>query len=118
VTAFRVLVAVVLLLNGLAMPPASALHAGAGSASHAGHTPDSASAGLAGDASHCHHSADMESSDCCEISTCDCGCAAPQAATLPLRVLRTSWQPALPIFSFKVKSCHSSPLPAPFRPPA
>jgi len=56
--------------------------------------------------------------DCCEDMSCDCGCAAPPVATLPVSPLRVSWGTALPEFNFAVKSFHSSTLSAPFRPPA
>ena len=114
----RTLIAVLLLLNGLVMQPVAALHAPAGNASHAGHMPDSASSDFAGDVSHAQHSSGTVSDDCCESANCDCGCAAPHAATLPVAVQRTCWQAALPAFAFAVKSFHSDPLSAPFRPPA
>jgi hypothetical protein len=57
-------------------------------------------------------------SDCCSQAACDCGCAAPQAMTAPVSLSRTSWRTALPRFTVVVKSFNSSPLPAPFRPPA
>lgn len=114
----RTLIAVLLLLNGLVMQPAAALHAPAGTASHAGHMPDSASSDFAGDVSHAQHSTGTVDDNCCESANCDCGCAAPHAATLPVAAQRASWQAALPAFAFAVKSFHSDPLPAPFRPPA
>lgn len=113
-TLLRALIAVVLLLNGMAMPPATAMHAAGGAASHAGHqapAPDQAG-------SHDHHSSGMPDDNCCEDMSCDCGCAVPQAATLPVSLPRTSWRASLPDFTFVVKSFHSSPISAPFRPPA
>ena len=116
----RSLMAVLLLLNGLVMQPSAASHAATGMAAHTGHVPNAASAAsdFADDASHAHHSMGTTGDDCCETATCDCGCAAPHAATLPVAVQRTSWQAALPSFAFSVKSFHSEPFPAPFRPPA
>ena len=120
----RTLIAVMLLLNGLAVPPASATHVGAGevSPSHDGHGPDPTPADPGPDGSHAHHSTDvsndMAGGDCCETVGCDCGCAAPHATTLPVSLPRGSWGLALPEFTFAVKSFHSSPIAAPFRPPA
>jgi hypothetical protein len=114
VTVLRVLVAIVLLLNGMAMPPATAMHMAAGAASHAGHqspAPDHAG-------SHDHQSSSMPDGNCCEDMSCDCGCAVPHAVTLTMSLPRTSWRAALSDFTFVVKSFHSSSLPAPFRPPA
>lgn len=108
-TVFRAWLAVLLLLNGLAMQPATATPVAAGSMSHAGH-------GL--DAPQVHQHGDSSSADCCEISACDCGCAVPQAATPPVVAARAGWQAALTVFAHRAKSVHSSVLPAPFRPPA
>lgn len=114
VIVLRVLLAVALILNGMAVPPAVAMHAIAGAASHSGHhAPDTAPG-----QSHADHSAGMPGGDCCEGLGCDCGCTVPQAATLPITLPRTAWRVALPEFTFVVKSFHSSPLAAPFRPPA
>lgn len=113
-TLLRAVIAVVLLLNGMAMPPATAMHTAAGAASHAGHqspAPDQAG-------SHDHQSASTPDGNCCEDMSCDCGCAVPQAATLSMSLPRTSWRAPLPEFTFVVKSFHSSPPSAPFRPPA
>jgi hypothetical protein len=120
----RVLIAVMLLLSGLAVPPASASHVttDATSPSHDGHGQDSTPADPGPEGSHSHHSTDvsndMAGNDCCEIPGCDCGCAAPHAATLPVSLPRVSWGMALSEFAFAVKSFHSSPLSTPFRPPA
>jgi hypothetical protein len=57
-------------------------------------------------------------SDCCSQPACDCGCAAPQAMTVPVSLPRTSWRTAVPRFTFVSKSFNSSPPSAPFRPPA
>lgn len=119
---FRVLIAVMLLLNGLAVPSASHATAGASSPPHDGHVQDSRPADTGVAESHSHHSADestdVEMGDCCETSGCECGCAAPQSTTLPVSLARVSWGTALPEFAFTVKSLHSSPLSTPFRPPA
>jgi hypothetical protein len=56
--------------------------------------------------------------DCCGGASCDCGCAAPQVATLPVTLSRDAWPAALPDFTFVAKPFHSSPYDAPFRPPA
>lgn len=112
----RSVLAVVLLLSGQVMQPATALHAAA--ASHAGHALDAAYADPADSAPHAHHCTDMAIGDCCETTNCDCGCAAPHAPTLPVSPPRTNWRAALPEFAFVVKSFHSNTLPAPFRPPA
>jgi hypothetical protein len=120
----RVLIAVMLLLNGLAVPPASASHTstGATSPSHDGHGQDSAPADPGPEGLHSHQSNDVSNDiaggDCCEASGCDCGCAAPQATTLPVSLPRVSWRLAPSQFTFAVKSFHSSPLSTPFRPPA
>ncbi len=110
----RTLVAVVLLLNGMAMPPATAMHTAAGATSHAGHD----SPAPARDGPHDHDAAGMADGDCCEDSSCDCGCAVPHAVSLAASLPRTSWRTTLPEFTFVVKSFHSSPRSAPFRPPA
>jgi hypothetical protein len=114
VNALRALLAVILLLNGTAMPAAAAIHAAAGAARHAshdqpGHAPGSAPG---------HHSSGAVGGDCCDGMGCDCGCAVSQAATPPVALPRTAWRAALPEFAFIVKSFDSSPLAAPFRPPA
>ena len=116
----RSLLAVLLFLNGLVMQPSAASHAATGMAAHTGHMPNAAygDSDSADDASHAHHSMGTTGDDCCDTATCDCGCAAPHAATLPVAVQRTSWQAALPLFAFSVKSFHSDPFAAPFRPPA
>jgi len=120
----RVLIAVMLLLNGLAVPPASASHVttDARSPSHDGHGQDSTPEDPGPEGSHSHHSTelsyDMAGGDCCETSGCDCGCAAPQATTLPVSLPRVSWGMALSEFTFAVKSFQSNTLSAPFRPPA
>lgn len=120
----RVLIAVMLLLNGLAVPPASATHVaeGATSPSHEGHGPHPTAAEPDSDESHAHHSSDvsndMTGGDCCEAPGCDCGCAAPHATTLPVSLPRLTWGVTLSEFTFAVKSFHSSPLSVPFRPPA
>ena len=120
----RVLIAVMLLLNGLAVPPASASHVAMGttSPSHDGHGQGSARVDPGPQGTHSHHSADvandMAGGDCCETPGCDCGCAAPQATTLPVSLPRVSWGMALSEFTFAVKSFHSSSISAPFRPPA
>ncbi|HKY00161.1 MAG TPA: CopL family metal-binding regulatory protein [Steroidobacteraceae bacterium] len=115
---FRALLAVVLLLNGLVMPPATALHAATGMASHTGHAPHPALADSGTDAPISHHAADMTGGDCCDAARCDCGCAASHVLTLPVSQPGTAWRTALPGFTFVVKSLPSSPLPALFRPPA
>jgi hypothetical protein len=56
--------------------------------------------------------------DCCGGVSCECGCAVPQAASLPASLPRGVWATVLPEFTFLVKSFHSSPHNAPFRPPA
>ena len=114
VTLLRALIAFVLLLNGLTMPPATAMHATAASASHAGHVaPEPAQ-----DAPHRHESGHTAGGDCCEDMSCDCGCAGPQAVTLVASLPHEFWRTTFPEFTFVVKSIHSSPLSAPFRPPA
>ena len=115
---FRALLALVLLLNSLAMPPAIALHVATGMASHAGHAAHPAPAASGTDAPMAHHIGDMTGGDCCDTARCDCGCAAPHVLTLPVSQPGTAWRTALPGFAFVVKSFHSSPLPALFRPPA
>lgn len=56
--------------------------------------------------------------ECCGGVSCDCGCAAPQGATLPVTVARGAGPTALPAFTFVAKPFHSSLYDAPFRPPA
>ncbi len=56
--------------------------------------------------------------DCCGGVSCDCGCTAPQAATLPVTPVRGTWPAALPEFTLLTQSFHSSLFDAPFRPPA
>lgn len=120
----RVLIAVMLLLNGFAVPPASASHIAedATSPSHDGHGQRSTPADSGPNGSHAHHSTDvsndMAGGDCCETPGCDCGCAAPHATTLPVSLPRMSWGMTLSEFTFAVKSVHSSPISVPFRPPA
>ncbi len=112
----RALLVVLLVLNGASSAPAAAVHApmAAEEASHAGHHP----AGPAGDAAHGHDSAPLPGGDCCDDTSCDCGCAVPQVATSPAQVIRSIWRTALPEFAFVVKAFHSGPHNAPFRPPA
>lgn len=113
-TLIRALIALALLLNGMAMPPATAMHMAAGAVSHAGHeapVPDQAG-------SHDHQSTSMPDGNCCEDMSCDCGCTVPQTTSLSMSSPRTSWRAELPDFTFVVKSIHSSPHSAPFRPPA
>lgn len=112
--ALRALLAVFLLLNSMAMPPATAMHAAGGMASHAGHHQSMP----APDTMPAHHGHGSPAGDCCDGMGCDCGCAMSQAATPPTALPRTAWQAALPEFAFVVKSFDSSPLAAPFRPPA
>lgn len=108
-TVFRAWLAVLLLLNGLAIQPANATPTAAGSMSHAGH-------GL--DAPHVHQHGDSSDAGCCDVSACDCGCALPQAATPPVVAARAGWEAARTVFAHCAKSIHSGVLPAPFRPPA
>lgn len=110
----RALLAVLLLLNGLAMPPAHAMHATGGMASHAGHhqsmpAPDS----MPG-----HQGHGAPGGDCCTGVGCSCGCAVPHALVMPAVPLLPALHIPLPDFTFVVKSIDSSPLTAPFRPPA
>lgn len=56
--------------------------------------------------------------DCCGGASCDCGCAAPQVATLPVTLPKGTWPAALPEFTFVAKAFHASLHDAPFRPPA
>jgi hypothetical protein len=56
--------------------------------------------------------------DCCGGVSCDCGCAAPQVAALPVTLARGTWPAALPQFTFVAKPFSSSRYDAPFRPPA
>lgn len=56
--------------------------------------------------------------DCCGGASCDCGCIAPQAATLPVVPERGNWPAAPAEFTFVVKPFQSSLHEAPFRPPA
>jgi hypothetical protein len=56
--------------------------------------------------------------DCCGGVSCDCGCAAPQVAGLPVALARGTWPTALPEFAFVAKPFHSIPHDALFRPPA
>lgn len=111
---FRALIAVVLLLNGMAVPPAMAMRMAADAAPHAGHeAPVTDQAG-----SHDHQSTSMPDGNCCEDMSCECGCTVPQTVSLFMSPPRTSWRATLPDFTFVVKSIHSSPHSAPFRPPA
>jgi hypothetical protein len=110
----RALLAVALILNGMAVTPAVAMHAAPGVASHSDHHPQ----GPAPGDSHADHSSDVPGGDCCEGAACDCGCAVPQAASLPVMAPYATWQAALPEFAFAVKSFHSGPRATPFRPPA
>jgi len=110
----RALTAVVLLLNDIAVPPATAMHTTAGATSHAGHDLPAPSQ----DGPHDHDAAGMAGGDCCEDMSCDCGCAVPNAVTVVSSLPRTSWRTTFAEFMFVVKSFHSSPLSAPFRPPA
>jgi hypothetical protein len=114
VTLLRALIAFVLLLNGLTMPPATAMHTAGGAASHTGHvSPEPAQ-----DASHHHESGHIAGGNCCENTSCDCGCAVPQAVPLVALLPHDFSRTTFPEFTFIVKSFHSSPLSAPFRPPA
>jgi len=112
----RALMVVLLVLNGASAAPAAAIHApmAGDEASHAGHHPDVP----VRDAVHEHESAPMPGGDCCEDTSCDCGCAVPQVATSPGNLARSDWPTALSGFAFVVKSFLSSPRNAPFRPPA
>ena len=56
--------------------------------------------------------------DCCGGASCDCGCAAPQVAVLPVTLARDTWPTTLPEFTFMAKPFDSSLHDAPFRPPA
>lgn len=114
--ALRAMLATALILNGMAMPPAAAMHGNGAvdTASHAGHhPPDSAPSD-----SHADHSAGLPGDDCCDGANCDCGCAVPQVGTPPVTVTRMALRAALLEFAFVMKTFHSSPLAAPFRPPA
>jgi hypothetical protein len=56
--------------------------------------------------------------DCCGGVSCECECAAPQVAALPVSQPRSVWPAAVPGFAFEVKAFRTSPRNAPFRPPA
>lgn len=114
VIVLRALFAVILLLNGLAMPPAHAMHATGGMASHAGHhSPMPAPESMPG-----HQGHGAPAGDCCNGMGCSCGCAVPHALILPVMSPLPVLLPAFPEFTFVVKSFDSDPLTAPFRPPA
>jgi hypothetical protein len=116
VIVLRALSAIALIVNGMAVPPATAMQATAmaGEASHASHHPEEPMPA----ASHADHSAGVPGGDCCEGPGCDCGCAVPQAVNLSIALPRAAWRAASSEFTFVVKSFHSSPHAAPFRPPA
>jgi hypothetical protein len=56
--------------------------------------------------------------NCCGGVSCDCGCAVPQVAALPVTLARSTWPTASPEFAFVANPFHSSLHDAPFRPPA
>jgi hypothetical protein len=116
VVSWRASVVVLLVLNGAGTAPAAAIHApmAADEATHAGHHP----AGPAVDAVHEHGDAPVSFGDCCDDTGCDCGCAVQQFATPPGNLARGDRAAWLPEFAFVVKSFHSSPRNAPYRPPA
>jgi hypothetical protein len=103
-------------LAGMGGTSAAAIHPpmAADEGAHAGHQPASPTQ----DDVHEHHSAPVTGGECCDDTGCDCGCAVPQVATSPGNQTRSDWPTALPEFAFVVKSFHSSPRNAPFRPPA
>jgi hypothetical protein len=110
----RILFILALLLNAAAAMASAVPDATPEPSGHAAHHgSDDAPSAPAGDGHGVGHS-----TDCCSQSGCDCGCAAPQVTTLPISVPRTAWRTAIPRITYIVKSVHSNPLPAPFRPPA
>jgi hypothetical protein len=118
VTIVRALAAMLLLLNGLAVPPVAGAHGAAGAATDNDHRSHHLPSDSRTDPAHDRHSAGTPGGECCEAAFCDCGCASPQAATLPVLSPQASWHAASPRLRFAVKSFLSNPRSAPFRPPA
>jgi hypothetical protein len=109
----RVFLALALILNGTAMPPAVAMDPVSSDPAHAGHhlpgsTPGQPSTDDAGDLP----------GSCCDRMGCDCGCAGPQAVPFTAVAAPGAWDraPALSVPS----STRLLPnlIAAPFRPPA
>jgi hypothetical protein len=118
VTIVRALATILLLLNGLAVPPVAGAHGAASAAMDNEHRAHHVPSESRPDSPHDRHSAGTPGGECCQAEVCDCGCAFPQAVTLPVPSPRASWHAATPRLTFAVKSFLSNPRSAPFRPPA
>ena len=110
----RALLALALMLNGTALPPAAATGTPPNHATHAHQhvpngLPDQAPAG---------DLAPGPATDCCDGKACDCGCTAPQAGPLRRAATSRAWT-AVPVRPATVNAPYASSLiSTPFRPPA
>ncbi|MGE0031364.1 MAG: CopL family metal-binding regulatory protein [Steroidobacteraceae bacterium] len=102
------------------------LHNGVAAPSMA--APDAAPPADAGMAHHGHggmtdmgsggHPADHTAPDCCDPSSCDCGCTATPAALLRPATAARDWQRAESTRAADATGIHPAATGAPFRPPA
>ena len=109
----RVLLALALVLNGTAIPPAVAMDAPASDPAHAGHHMP----GSQPDQSSSDDTGNLPGS-CCDGMGCDCGCAGPQAVPFTAIATPGAWDrvPGLSVLSGT--PILANLIAAPFRPPA
>lgn len=110
VPVLRALFVLALMLNGTVLPHASAMDDAPDAATEAGHHGMEHSSEQA--------PADKPIGDCCDGMGCGCGCAGPQTVPLPVAGTLRAWDRAPAAFTCKVAPFSSSPVTAPFRPPA
>lgn len=112
-TALRVFLAMVVLLNGTALPSTASAMAAPGGGMHSEHAGHDSSPGTEPEAPPAR---DFPM-DCCDGGACGCGCAMPAAGALP--VLAGAGTPHTPCDSIFPDSLHDlGARGAPFRPPA
>jgi hypothetical protein len=109
----RVLLALALILNGMAMPPAVAMVGASSGPEHAGHhmpesPPGQPSTDDGGD----------QPGSCCDRMGCDCGCAGPQAVPFTAVVAPGAWDRAPTLSVLSSTPVLPNLIAAPFRPPA
>jgi len=110
----RALLALALMLNGTALPPAMAASDVLDAAAHAGHH----GPGYLPDQAPAHDPDDSPASDCCDGMGCGCGCAGPQLVPLPVAATSRAWDGAPAVFILASAPFSASLIAAPFRPPA
>lgn len=109
----RVLLALALILNGTAMPPAAAMAAASDAADHSGHHMPNPPAGQAAT----DESGELPGS-CCYGIGCDCGCAGPHAVPLAAGAAPGAWNATPAASGFSSALLLPDLIAAPFRPPA